>query len=158
MRLRVFLLSLALAALLLPLQVPAQEGETETEAFERNKVGFAVGMTGAGRRENGMTLALIYERRVTESFGIGAEAERVFGDLQFWLFMVPFEYHRGRWAIFAGPGIEMQDDGDDEPLIRIGTRYGFELTENWEIEPAFAVDFVDDEVEVVAAFEFVRGF
>jgi hypothetical protein len=144
--------------LLMPLLSQA-ESEPESERSETmNSVGAFAGFTGANRRENGLTLALTYERRITESFGIGAEVERVFGDLDFWLVTVPFAYHRGSWKLFAGPGVEKPDGGDYEGLIRIGGEYGFEVSEKWEISPVLALDFVDSDTEVIGGVLFSYHF
>jgi len=134
------------------------EPEENENAYEANKVGGFIGFTGAGRRENGLTLALTYEHRFTKSFGLGAEAERVLGDLDFWLVTVPFSYRFGEWKIFAGPGLEKLDDGDTEGLLRIGGEYGIELSERWEMSPTIALDFVDGDQEVIVGVLFGYGF
>jgi hypothetical protein len=133
------------------------ESDESEGGYEANLAGVFVGVTGENRRENGFTLALTYERRFSESFGVGVEAERVFGDLEFWLATVPFAYHYKAWKLFAGPGIEMPDDADNEFLVRIGGEYAFEAG-RWEIAPVLAVDFVDSETEVVAGLGFLYGF
>ena len=133
------------------------ESDESEGGYKVNSAGVFVGVTGENRRENGFTLALTYERRFSESFGVGVEAERVFGDLEFWLATVPFAYHYKAWKFFAGPGIEMPDDDDNEFLVRVGGEYGFEVG-RWEIAPVLAVDFVDSETEVVAGLGFLYGF
>jgi hypothetical protein len=133
------------------------ESDESEGGYKANSAGVFVGVTGENRRENGFTLALTYERRFSESFGVGVEAERVFGDLEFWLATVPFAYHYKAWKLFAGPGIEMPDDADNEFLVRIGGEYAFEAG-RWEIAPVLAVDFVDSETEVVAGLGFLYGF
>jgi hypothetical protein len=149
---------MGLFLLLMPLLSQA-ESEPEGERSETmNSIGAFAGFTGAGRRENGLTLALTYERRITESFGIGAEAERVSGDLDFWLVTVPFAYHRGAWKLFAGPGVEKLDGGDYEGLVRIGGEYGFEISEKWEISPVLAFDFIDGDTEVIGGVLFNYHF
>ena len=134
----------------------AESGETEHD-YELNTAGVFVGMTGDGRRENGFTLALVYERRFSESFGLGFEAERVFGDLEFWVAAVPFAFHYQAWKFFAGPGLEMPDDDDNQWLLRIGGEYAFEAG-RWEIAPTLAVDFVDSDTEIIGGLGFLYGF
>jgi len=149
---------MGLFLLMMPL---LSQAETEPEGGRSetmNSVGAFAGFTGASRRDNGLTLALTYERRITESFGLGAEVERVFGDLDFWLVTVPFAYHRGPWKLFAGPGVEKLDGGDYEGLIRIGGEYGFEVSEKWEISPVLALDFVDGDTEVIGGVLFSYRF
>ena len=69
------ILCAALALLVSP-RAWADSGEAE-EAHARNRVGGFIGVAGSNRRENGLTLALSYERLFTEHFGFGAEVERV---------------------------------------------------------------------------------
>jgi hypothetical protein len=119
--------------------------------------GAFIGVTGEDRRDNGLTLAATYQLRFVKSFGVGIEAERVVGDLDFWVATLPFTYHLGQWEFFAAPGLEIPDDGDNEPLVRIGAEYGFE-TGDWEISPLLSFDFVDSDQEVIAGVHFTRAF
>ena len=147
----------AVVALLASPLVLAEPNETE-EAYNANTVGGFIGATGAGRRDNGLTLALTYEYRFNESFGLGAEAERVFGDLDFWLATIPFSYHFGEWKVFAGPGLEKLDGGDTETLLRIGGEYAIEISDSWEMSPTVALDFVDGDQEIILGVLFAYGF
>jgi hypothetical protein len=135
----------------------ADSGEAEN-AYAANTAGGFIGGTGSGRRDNGLTLALTYERRFSESFGLGAEVERVFGDLDFWLATIPFSYHFGEWKVFAGPGVEKLDGGDTEILLRIGGEYSIEISDSWEMSPTVALDFVDDDQEIIVGVLFGYGF
>ena len=128
---------------------PVRASENESEAWEQNRIGGFVGATGNNRRERGLTLALTYERLITEKFGIGAEIEHVAGDLDFWLATIPFVYHYKEWKFFAGAGVEKLEGGDTEGLLRVGAEYGLEINESWEIAPVVAVDFVDSDTEVI---------
>jgi hypothetical protein len=134
----------------------AESDETEG-GYDLNTAGVFFGRTGDDRRDTGFTLALTYERRLSESFGLGVEAERVFGDLEFWVATVPFAYHYKAWKFFAGPGLEMLDGGGNEFLARIGGEYAFEAG-RWEIAPTLALDFVDGETETVGGLGFLYGF
>ena len=125
--------------------------------YDLNTAGVFVGRTLEDRRDSGFTIALTYERRFSESFGLGVEAERVFGDLEFWVATVPFAYHFKAWKFFAGPGLEIPDDSGNEFLVRIGGEYAFEAG-RWEIAPTFALDFVDGETETVAGVGLLYGF
>jgi hypothetical protein len=153
----------AFCAALVLLQSPAVladsgEAEQAEEAYSANTVGGFIGWTGADRRDNGLTLALTYEFRINESFGFGAEAERVFGDLDFWLATIPFSYHFGEWEVFAGPGVEKIDGGGTETLLRIGGKYSIEISDSWEMSPTVALDFVDGNNEIILGVLFVYGF
>jgi len=130
---------------------------THAERFA-NEFGFFVGGTDEDRRENGLTLGLTYERRFNKTFGIGIEGERVLGDLDFWVLTVPFKYHYKKATFFAGPGIEIPDDGENEFVARIGAEYAFELEAGWEISPGLAFDFVDGDTAVVGGLKLTRNY
>jgi len=124
--------------------------------FHPNFLGMFVGITSEQRREAGLALGIEYERRLNKSFGIGLVAEHTFGDLDFWVFAVPFAYHTGRWKFYVAPGIEDGDHGT-ESLIRIGAEYAYEVGE-WEISPQLDLDFVDGEEVWVLGVVFGKGF
>ena len=115
-----------------------------------------IGITSESRRERGLALGVEYERRLSNSFGIGLLAEHTFGDLNFWVYAVPFAYHTGRWKLYVAPGIEDGDHGS-ESLLRIGAEYGFEVGE-WEISPQLDVDFIGGEEVWVLGVVFGKGF
>lgn len=129
----------------------------EEEEFARHSVGGFVGVTGESRRENGLTLGLVYEWRAKESFSLAIEVERVSGDLDFWVATLPLIWHVNQWKFFAGPGIEKPDDGDSEALFRVGGEYGFEIG-RWELSPGLALDFVDSETEMIIGVGLLYGF
>ncbi len=134
----------------------AESDETEG-GYDLNTAGVFFGLTGEDRRDTGYTVALTYERHFSESFGLGLEVERVFGDLNFWVATVPFAYHFKAWKVFAGPGLEMPDDADNELLVRIGGEYAFEVG-RWTIAPTLPLHFVDGETETVGGLGFLYGF
>jgi len=141
----------------------AEESEHESESvheaahgFHPNFLGAFVGVTSESRREKGIPLGIEYERRLNKYIGIGLVAEYTFGDLDFWVYAVPFAYHTGRWKLYVAPGIEDGDHGS-EPLIRIGAGYAYEVGE-WEISPQLDLDFVDGEEVLVPGVVFGKGF
>ena len=143
--------------------VYAAEGEHEsssehesTHDFHRNILALFVGVTHEERRENGAALGIEYERRLNESFGVGLVAEHTFGDLDFWVYAVPFAYHTGRWKLFIAPGVEDTDRGS-ESLVRLGGEYAYEVG-TWEISPQLIVDFVDGEQVLVLGVTIGKGF
>jgi hypothetical protein len=123
--------------------------------FHPNMLGLFIGTTQEGSEED-FTLGLEYERRFNKSFGIGVFAEKVTGDLDFWVYGVPFAYHTGRWKLYVAPGVEDGEHGS-EFLARIGGEYAFEVGE-WEISPQLNVDFVDSEEVWVFGFVIGKGF
>ena len=157
---RPLMLLILLAACVAPQAVIAESehGEhAESHDFHRNVIAAFLGVTSKDRREEAFTFGLEYERRFTPSFGLGVLAERATGDLDFWVYAVPFAYHTGRWKLYAAPGIEDSDHHGSEFLFRIGVEYGFEVGK-FEVSPQFDIDFVDGEEVYVLGVTIGRGF
>jgi hypothetical protein len=123
--------------------------------FHPNLIALFVGVTDEGRHE-ALALGIEYERRLNESFGVGLVAEHTFGDLDFWVYAVPFAYHTGPWKFYIAPGVEDGDHGS-ESLVRVGGEYAFEVGD-WEISPQLDVDLVDGEEVFVLGVTFGKGF
>jgi len=155
-----------LALLLIVIGAPpaiAQTGEHEsasdhetTHDFHRNLLALFVGVTHEGRRNTDLALGIEYERRLNESFGVGVLAEHTFGDLDFWVYAVPFAYHTGRWKLYIAPGVEDGNHGS-EFLVRLGGEYAYEVG-TWEISPQLDVDFVGGDQTLVLGVSFGKGF
>ena len=126
-----------------------------THDFHPNLLALFIGVTDVGRRE-AVALGIEYERRLNESFGIGVLAEHSFGDLDFWVYAVPFIYHTGRWRFYGAPGVEDGPHGS-ESLVRLGVEYGYRVGA-WEISPQLVVDFVDGDQVTVLGVTFGKGF
>ncbi len=125
-------------------------------SYHKNTMGVFAGITGEDRRERAPTLAIEYERRLNEKFGVGFTLERAFGDLDFNLYVAGAAYHSGHWKYFLGAGIEDGEHGS-ESLVRVGLERGFEVG-SFEIAPQFAVDFVDGDAVIVFGAAFAKGF
>ncbi len=139
----------------------AQSNEHETTSgheaahnFHPNFLGVFLGFTDEGRLE-GFALGIEYERRLNKSFGIGVLAEHTFGDLDLWVYAVPFAFHAEEWKFYVAPGIEDGEHGS-ESLVRIGGEYAFEVGA-WEFAPQIDVDFVDGEETVVVGVTIGKG-
>ena len=132
----------------------AHTGEHE---FHSNVIAAFVGVTSDDHREKAFTLGLEYERRISSSFGVGAVVERATGDLDFWVYAVPFAFHSGPWKLYAAPGIEDSDHHGSEFLFRVGLEYAFEVG-SYEVSPQVDVDFVDGEEVYVLGVTIGRGF
>jgi len=126
----------------------ASEGEEHAHEWHSNTLFGFIGMTGEDRRDRAITVAIEYERRFSERWGLSASLEHAFGDLDFTLFTLPVVFHHGNWGFYAGPGIEKSDGHDDEFLVRVGTIYEFEVGE-LILAPKFNVDFVDGDAVLV---------
>lgn len=139
--------------------VLASEGEEHEQEhhFHRNTLFGFFGVTGEDRRERAGTLAIEYERRFNERWGLAAGAERAFGDLEFTVFTVPVVFHTGKWALYAGPGVERPDHHGSEFLVRVGVTYEFEAG-NVLLAPKFNVDFVDGDAVLVGGLAIGFGF
>jgi len=130
-------------------------GHERTHTYHPNSMAVFVGVTHEGS-ESGASLAIEYERRLSKSFGVGVVVERTFGNLDFWLYAVPFAYHSGRWKFYVAPGVADGKHGS-ESLLRIGAEYAFDFGD-WELSPQINGDFVDDNEAVVLGFTIGRGF
>jgi hypothetical protein len=131
----------------------AHGSEESGHQSHKNVIGVFTGMASASRRDKGFALGVEYARRISQSFGIGAVAEYTFGDADFWVFAIPFVYHKDAWKFYVAPGIEKSSDHGTEGLVRLGAEYTFDLGGGWEIAPQLNVDFVDgEEVWVLGAF------
>jgi hypothetical protein len=146
---RLFLM-VSIVSLLIALPVSKVRGEAEEgDDPHLNWAALFIGMTGENRRDTGFALGIEYARHLNPSFAVGAVAERTFGDLDFWVFAVPFAYRTGPWKFYIAPGVEDADfSGGGEFLLRLGGEYAFEVGE-WEIAPQLDVDFVDGDQVLV---------
>jgi hypothetical protein len=125
--------------------------------YHRNALFGFFGLTGEDRRERAGTIALEYERRFDERWGLAAGAEHAFGDLDFTVYTVPAVFHSGNWSVYAGPGIEKPKDHGSEFLVRAGVAYEFEKGDML-ISPKLNVDFVDEEAVLVVGIAIGFGF
>jgi hypothetical protein len=118
-------------------------------------LGVFIGDTTRDRRD-GLTLGLEYEYRVSDLVGIGATVEHVAGDFDTDVVVLPVALHSGPWKVYAGPGLEKSEEGE-EPLLRIGAEYGFHMGD-FEISPQVDLDFVEDEALFVIGVVFAYTF
>ena len=93
---------------------------------------------------------------MSKSFGVGAVAKHVFGDIDVSVFVAPLFFHTGRWKFLVAPGIETGDLGT-EFLVRVGGDYAF-YAGDWEIAPGLDVDFVDGDQVLVFGLSIGKGF
>ena len=127
--------------------------------FKTHTLGvFVGGAADTGElRDNGVAIGWEYEYRFSSSFGMGGVIEHTFGDIDVYVFGVGFAYHNGPWKMYAAPGIEHSEEGNNG-MVRFGVEYGFHVGK-WEISPQIDLDFVEREAEVfVVGLVFARGF
>lgn len=148
---------LAATVLLLAIDVSLgeEQGESTHHGFPHHVVGIFLGDTTEDRRD-GLTLGLEYEYRISEPFGIGVIFEHVSGDFDTNVYVLPVAMHRGPWKMYAGPGLESSEEGE-EPLFRIGVEYGFEIG-NYELSPQIDIDFVDGDQLFIFGLTLAKPF
>ena len=133
----------ALSMMLVATAVQSQHHEQAEHEYHNNYLALFVGVTSEDRRDSAATVGLEYERRLSETFGVGALIEHAYGDLDFTVYAVPFAYHAGPWKLYAAPGIEdSEHHHGNEFLFRLGVEYGFAVG-RYEVAPQFDIDFVE---------------
>ena len=123
-----------------------EEAHEEPHEFHRNWAAVFLGVTNEDRRDGSPAVGIEYARHLSPAFAIGGILEFTFGDRDFWVVAVPFEYRTGPWKAYVAPGFEVEElgdgPGDSEFLLRIGGEYAFDIG-RLEIAPQIDVDFVD---------------
>lgn len=153
----------ATAAMLLAIALPTianaeETGHAEHGAWDESQKNYFAGFVGGANegRDEAFAVAIEYERRLNERFGVGAVLEHTYGNLDIWVFAVPLALHSGRWKLYAAPGLEDAGHGS-EALLRLGVEYGFHVGD-WEISPQFDIDFVDGKEVFVLGVAFGQWF
>jgi hypothetical protein len=144
-----------------PVVAQAEERSTDsddevTQEFESNLLAAFSGIVIEGRHERASALGVEYERRLSSQFGVGVLVEHTFGELDFWVYAVPFAYHTGRWKLYVAPGIE-ESNHHSESLVRFGGEYAYEIG-SWEISPQIDLDFVSGHQVLVSGVTFGKQF
>ena len=161
-RVRASILVAMLVLAAFPQGTPAQEGHREgtEDSFPMHVAGLFVGNSSEDRRSgdprDGFTLGLEYEYRTSAAWGVGISVEHAGGGIDSGVAVLPLARHHGPWKVYAGPGIERRDEGE-EALFRLGVEYGFQFREV-EVSPQVDVDFVDGERVLVIGVVFAREF
>ena len=158
-RLRVLVLSLAVFALVMPLQgLPAEETHAEHREshYHHHHVGLLLGNTHE-EHEDDFTVGLDYEYRFSQYIGIGGLLEYVGEDIREWVGLVPLFIHPHKgFRFMAAPGIKHKED-EDKFLWRLGIGYRFPIG-NWTIAPEFNLDFTEGRTAEVYGLSFGYGF
>ena len=153
------ILPLAVFLLMIPLEIPAGENEREDHEgahLYMHRVELFLGNTH-DEGEDGFSVGLAYERRLSELFGVGGIVEYTGGDFDMWLAGAPIFIHPFKgFRFLLAPGIEHKH-GENEFLFRAGLAYEFEF-DRWSITPEFNIDFVDGEEALVYGLSFGYGF
>lgn len=119
--------------LIVPFSVIAEEsdhGKHTSELEHRHHVAFFLGNTQDGS-EDGFSVGMDYEYRLSRLFGIGGLAEYADGEFNSWVLAIPLFLHPYRGLRFlVAPGLEYEDS-EDEFLVRTGIAYELEIGERW---------------------------
>ncbi len=158
-KLRLFVLSVAVFVLTMPLQARAAEeehGEHKEWHYHRNHVGLLLGITHE-EGEDEFTIGLDYEYRFSQYFGIGALMEYVGEDAREGvgmglLFIHPYKGFR----FLAGAGVKPKAE-ETKFIWRLGIGYRFHMG-NWSIAPEFNLDFTEGRTVEVFGVSFGYNF
>jgi len=128
-------------------------------------VGRAYEETDDGHHEDGNVVGVDYTRQFHEHWAWGLTFEQeAFGNndqSRHGVFALPVSYFvNERWRFFAGPGIEFRGRGDpDEPMLRIGTGYEFDIGKHFTLAPEAQIDLISGGTKVyVVALSLGFGF
>jgi hypothetical protein len=145
-----------LAVALLAALAGAAAAEEGHRAYPHHTLGAFIGDTHQDERGDGATVGVEYEYRLSEELGFGAIYEHVWGEFDTNIYVLPVAVHSGPWKLYAGPGIESSDHGN-ETMLRLGVEYGFHAGEV-EISPQLDLDLVDGEHLFVFGLVFAVAF
>lgn len=130
--------ALIFTALFLTPAVYAAESE---EGHEQNEVGLFIGGSHHSE-ENGFSVGLDYEHRISDIFGVGGLVEYTAGDFDSWVFAAPLFIHPYMGLrLLAAPGFENRES-ENKFLVRAGIAYQIPISKGWSITPEYNVDFI----------------
>lgn len=148
--------SALLAGLLWGVAPPAAAQE---EAARRNSIALFMGATLQADDDAAFTIGLDYERRLGQRFGVGVLADKAFGGGRSWLLLGGLFWHPVRQVrLDVAPGIEINQEEDEQFVLRLGADYDFEIRERWSIAPNVNLDFVDGRTVWVIGAELGYSF
>lgn len=162
-----FFRSILLSALLFSVPAPSLAGAGESSDGSRpewaedgrNELAVFAGFTRSDA-DDGPSLGLDYEHRLTRLFGIGGTLEWTGADMREGVIAVAFDFHVWKeLKLFVATGAEIEtEDETDEFLVRLGIEYGFDIGKKWEIAPSLNFDVTSDENAIVLGAAFARSF
>ena len=157
--LRLFVLSVAVFVLTMPLQVLADEeehGEHKESHYHRNHIGLFLGNTHE-EGEDDLTIGLDYEYRFSQYMGIGLVIEYVGEPDREGVGLVPLFVHPYKgFRFIAAPGVKPKKE-EEKFIWRLGIAYRFPIG-NWTIAPEFNLDFTEGKTVEVYGVSIGYGF
>lgn len=127
----------------------------EEEEDQRNEIAASLSLVRQAG-DNDVAFGLEYERRFSESFGVGMLVERIQGNHDATIYALPLTLHIERWKLILAPGVE-KSHGHAEFWLRVGSGYEFEVGKAI-VSPLLALDFVDGETVYVVGATIGFGF
>lgn len=119
----------------------------DIESWPRHRAWLYVG-DAQSRDGAALTAGLRYGYFAYGNVGFGALVDWSDRDLETWVVaLAVFARPTKHFQITVAPGVEFFD-GDNEPLIRTGFEYGFDITEHLSIVPGLAFDVVSSQANV----------
>jgi hypothetical protein len=152
-RMRGMIFGMVVCAVVFALSLHAVPAEENEHAHHHpHHLGLFLGNTQDGE-ENGFSVGLDYEYRLSDLFGVGALGEYTEGDFDHWVFGVPLLLHPYKGLVLKlVPGVEHKPKtSKSEFLVRTGIAYSFHITDRWTIAPEFNFDFADRTTKVYGA-------
>ncbi len=119
------------------------------EGFHKNSIAVFLGATQAekedGEREDPQfTLGFDYERRLNETFGIGAVLDLVLEGHREGILAASGVMHFGEAKFLLAPGVErVRDSGDLAGVVRLGLMYSFPAG-SVHLEPSLFYDVTEE--------------
>jgi hypothetical protein len=130
--------ALIFTALFLNPAVYAAESEG---GHEQDEVGLFLGGSHHSE-ENGFSVGLDYEHRISDIFGVGGLVEYTTEDFDSWVFAAPVFIHPYMGLrLLAAPGFENRES-ENKFLVRAGIAYQIPVTKGVSITPEYNVDFI----------------
>jgi hypothetical protein len=111
------------------------------EANEENEVGLFLGGSHHNH-ENGFSIGLDYEHRISELFGVGGLVEYTTEDFDSWVVAAPVFIHPYMGLrLLAAPGFENRES-ENKFLVRTGIAYMIPVAKGVAITPEYNIDFI----------------
>jgi len=139
---RKFLLAVAVALIFAALSLNHAVFAAESkESYEENEVGLFLGGSHHSH-ENGFSVGLDYERRISALFGVGGLVEYTTEDFDSWVVAAPVYVHPYMGLrLLVAPGFENRES-ENKFLVRTGIGYLIPVTKEVAITPEYNIDFI----------------
>lgn len=111
------------------------------KGHEENEVGLFIGGSHHDD-DNGFSIGLDYEHRISEMFGVGGLVEYTTEDFDSWVVAAPVYFHPYMGLrLLAAPGFENRES-ENKFLVRAGIAYQIPISHGLVLTPEYNVDFI----------------